>query len=252
MIGLSDSDESQDDESSSDEDSEPKAKKPRLSPDNESLIIVEGSNSISSSQERLTSQQAPVVPDKEVSAKDAPSTVRVMFKTLSQEQVLKETRQVKEKHNKDHDGVSKTGRLRDQTHTESQTVIEPGTVNDQTHTELQTVKETLQNVTQKEDNVDVSSKPVAPLRTENSNRTPDDHVISSSSPASPFIDLSLYTGSSELEGIGLVPLRDALMALGLKCGGTLEQRAQRLWLTKGLRKDQFESSWLAPPTKKKN
>lgn len=37
-------------------------------------------------------------------------------------------------------------------------------------------------------------------------------------------------------------LKSALTALGLKCGGTLEDRAQRLFSTKGLRVDQIEPS----------
>ena len=38
----------------------------------------------------------------------------------------------------------------------------------------------------------------------------------------------------ELESLGLDPLKHSLMALGLKCGGTLNERANRLWSIRGL------------------
>lgn len=47
------------------------------------------------------------------------------------------------------------------------------------------------------------------------------------------LDLSHVNSWEELSSLGLDRLKSALMALGLKCGGTLEERAQRLWSTKG-------------------
>ena len=47
------------------------------------------------------------------------------------------------------------------------------------------------------------------------------------------LDLSAFSSSEELMSLGLDRLKSALQALGLKCGGTLEQRAQRLFSTKG-------------------
>ncbi|CAL8072680.1 unnamed protein product [Orchesella dallaii] len=47
------------------------------------------------------------------------------------------------------------------------------------------------------------------------------------------LDLSAFSDWMELSSLGLDRLKSALMALGLKCGGTLEERAQRLFSTKG-------------------
>lgn len=47
------------------------------------------------------------------------------------------------------------------------------------------------------------------------------------------LDLSAYSTWEELVSLGLDRIKSALMALGLKCGGTLEERAQRLFSTKG-------------------
>lgn len=47
------------------------------------------------------------------------------------------------------------------------------------------------------------------------------------------LDLSAFSSSEELASLGLDRLKSALMALGLKCGGTLEERANRLFGTKG-------------------
>merc|ERR1711997_1039922 len=47
------------------------------------------------------------------------------------------------------------------------------------------------------------------------------------------LDLSAFSSPEELASLGLDRLKSALMALGLKCGGTLEERALRLFSTKG-------------------
>ncbi|CAH0389639.1 unnamed protein product [Bemisia tabaci] len=47
------------------------------------------------------------------------------------------------------------------------------------------------------------------------------------------LDLSAFSSWEELASLGLDRLKSALAALGLKCGGTLEERAQRLFSTKG-------------------
>lgn len=49
------------------------------------------------------------------------------------------------------------------------------------------------------------------------------------------LDLSAFSSPEELASLGLDRLKSALMALGIKCGGTLEERAQRLFSTKGQR-----------------
>ncbi|XP_013386283.1 splicing factor 3A subunit 3 [Lingula anatina] len=53
--------------------------------------------------------------------------------------------------------------------------------------------------------------------------------------AGAHLDLSAFSSAEELASLGLDRLKSALMALGLKCGGTLEERAHRLFSTKGQR-----------------
>lgn len=48
------------------------------------------------------------------------------------------------------------------------------------------------------------------------------------------LDLAPYSTAKDLEALGLERLKEELTALGLKCGGTLPDRAARLFLTKGL------------------
>lgn len=48
------------------------------------------------------------------------------------------------------------------------------------------------------------------------------------------LDLSAFSSWEELASLGLDRLKSALMALGMKCGGTLEERAQRLFSTKSM------------------
>lgn len=45
--------------------------------------------------------------------------------------------------------------------------------------------------------------------------------------------LGMFNAPQELEALGLVRLKEGLEALGLKCGGTLQDRAQRLWSVRG-------------------
>lgn len=40
--------------------------------------------------------------------------------------------------------------------------------------------------------------------------------------------------AEELESLGLDVLKDELNKLGMKCGGTLKERAERLWQTRGI------------------
>lgn len=48
------------------------------------------------------------------------------------------------------------------------------------------------------------------------------------------LDLSAFANVAELATLGLDRLKSALMALGIRCGGTLEERADRLFSTKGM------------------
>lgn len=45
--------------------------------------------------------------------------------------------------------------------------------------------------------------------------------------------LGMFNSPEELEALGLDRLKEGLEALGLKCGGTLQDRAQRLWSVRG-------------------
>lgn len=59
------------------------------------------------------------------------------------------------------------------------------------------------------------------------------------------LDLGSYTSVEELQSLGLDRLKAGLMAAGLKCGGTLEERAARLFSIKGLSMDQYPAKLLA-------
>ncbi|XP_046559856.1 replication stress response regulator SDE2-like [Haliotis rubra] len=61
------------------------------------------------------------------------------------------------------------------------------------------------------------------------------------------IDLSEFLSASELEGMGMDRLKFALTQRGLKCGGTVQQRAERLFSVKGLTPDQIDTSLFPKP-----
>uniref|UniRef100_A0A3P8VPC0 Splicing factor 3a, subunit 3 n=1 Tax=Cynoglossus semilaevis TaxID=244447 RepID=A0A3P8VPC0_CYNSE len=63
--------------------------------------------------------------------------------------------------------------------------------------------------------------------------------------AGAHLDLSAFSSWEELASLGLDRLKSALMALGLKCGGTLEERAQRLFSTKGKSLESLDPSVFA-------
>ncbi|XP_078593256.1 splicing regulator SDE2-like [Branchiostoma floridae x Branchiostoma japonicum] len=65
------------------------------------------------------------------------------------------------------------------------------------------------------------------------------------------VDLSDYSSAGELESLGLDRLKAGLLALGLKCGGTLQERAARLFSVKGLERHQYDPALLAKPSKGK-
>ncbi|KAL4640800.1 hypothetical protein GN956_G11644 [Arapaima gigas] len=68
---------------------------------------------------------------------------------------------------------------------------------------------------------------------------------------SPLLDLEAFGSSVELEALGLEQLKAELMRLGMKCGGTLQERAARLFAVRGVPKDKIDPSLLAKPTKGK-
>jgi len=56
------------------------------------------------------------------------------------------------------------------------------------------------------------------------------------------LDLSNFSSSEELMSLGLDRLKSGLQALNLKCGGTLEERAKRLFKVKGATAETIESN----------
>nr|XP_020516162.1 replication stress response regulator SDE2 [Labrus bergylta] len=65
------------------------------------------------------------------------------------------------------------------------------------------------------------------------------------------LNLSSLSSVSELEALGLDILKGELMSRGLKCGGTLTERAARLFSVRGLTPDQIDPALLAKPSKAK-
>ncbi|XP_041351462.1 replication stress response regulator SDE2-like [Gigantopelta aegis] len=80
-----------------------------------------------------------------------------------------------------------------------------------------------------------------------------DENMKKDSPAVKFeqVDLSMFDSFSELEALGLDHLKAELLNRGLKCGGTLQQRAERLFSVKGLQPDQIDPSLFSKPQKGK-
>lgn len=62
------------------------------------------------------------------------------------------------------------------------------------------------------------------------------------------ISLEDYASAGELESVGLEQLKEELISRGLKYGGTLQQRAQRLFATKGVPLSQLDPSLFAKST----
>ncbi|XP_055995006.1 splicing regulator SDE2 [Sorex fumeus] len=65
------------------------------------------------------------------------------------------------------------------------------------------------------------------------------------------IDLLAFSSAVEMESLGLEKLKCALLARGLKCGGTLQERAVRLFSVRGLARDQIDPALFAKPVKGK-
>jgi hypothetical protein len=65
----------------------------------------------------------------------------------------------------------------------------------------------------------------------------------------PF-DLTTFTSAKELESIGIERLKHELMAAGLKCGGTLTERAIRLFAIRGLDPNDYPIKLRAKGSKK--
>uniref|UniRef100_A0A3P8X4F8 Replication stress response regulator SDE2 n=1 Tax=Cynoglossus semilaevis TaxID=244447 RepID=A0A3P8X4F8_CYNSE len=65
------------------------------------------------------------------------------------------------------------------------------------------------------------------------------------------VDLDSVSSVQQLEALGLDILKKELMSRGLKCGGTLSERAARLHSIRGLRPDQIDPSLFAKSGKSK-
>lgn len=55
-----------------------------------------------------------------------------------------------------------------------------------------------------------------------------------------FKMIGRFHDADELRALGMDRLKEALEALGLKCGGTLEQRADRLFSVKGKKSEEID------------
>ncbi|XP_017260737.2 replication stress response regulator SDE2 isoform X1 [Kryptolebias marmoratus] len=65
------------------------------------------------------------------------------------------------------------------------------------------------------------------------------------------LDLSSLTSVQQLESLGLDVLKEELISRGLKCGGTLSERAARLFSVRGLSSAQIDPVLLAKPVQTK-
>ena len=61
------------------------------------------------------------------------------------------------------------------------------------------------------------------------------------------IDVAKFGSAAELEALGLERLKRALQAQGLKCGGSLADRAARLFLLKDTPREKLDKKHLAKP-----
>lgn len=65
------------------------------------------------------------------------------------------------------------------------------------------------------------------------------------------LDVTKYSSEEELLSVGGDALKAALQKLGLKCGGTPQERAHRLFSTKGKSLDELDPSLFAKKGKQK-
>jgi hypothetical protein len=52
-------------------------------------------------------------------------------------------------------------------------------------------------------------------------------------------DLNKCSSVDEVKALGSERLKDIMLSMGVKCGGTLEERANRLFSLKGLQRHEF-------------
>ncbi|GAA6098018.1 replication stress response regulator SDE2 [Tachysurus ichikawai] len=110
---------------------------------------------------------------------------------------------------------------------------EPGKME---HSENEENKQTISVQQETEKDVIVETKETQPVQ-------PED--------AETALDLMSVSMVEELEALGLEQLKAELMKRGMKCGGTLQERAARLYSVRGLSADQIDAALLAKPSKGK-
>ena len=89
------------------------------------------------------------------------------------------------------------------------------------------------------------------VNSRNSNDAKEIKSNSGTSAAPQQLRLGMFSEPKELEALGMDRLKEALEALGLKCGGTLKDRAQRLWSIRGKKPEDIPSSLKAKGSKRK-
>ena len=92
-----------------------------------------------------------------------------------------------------------------------------------------------------------------PIKVSEAEAVSDNLTSANAVPCETFspIDLDDFSDSKQLELLGLNHLKEELQRRGLKCGGTLSDRALRLFSIKGLSQDEISPMLLVKPLKKK-
>uniref|UniRef100_A0A0N5ARW1 SAP domain-containing protein n=1 Tax=Syphacia muris TaxID=451379 RepID=A0A0N5ARW1_9BILA len=67
----------------------------------------------------------------------------------------------------------------------------------------------------------------------------------------PPVDLALFESVDSLMHLGLEHLKKELEVRGLKCGGTLKERAERLFSVRGLKPGEYPKALKSVPQKKR-
>jgi hypothetical protein len=83
---------------------------------------------------------------------------------------------------------------------------------------------------------------------ESSKENKSESIDNDSKPAAIVVeplDLKQFESAKQLEELGLDRLKGALMAIGVKCGGSLQERAARLWSLNGLKASNYPQKLLA-------
>ncbi|XP_030158106.1 replication stress response regulator SDE2 isoform X2 [Lynx canadensis] len=80
---------------------------------------------------------------------------------------------------------------------------------------------------------------------------PEDGRSGNSDTGLATLDLLAFTSAAEMEALGLDRLKSELTARGLKCGGTLRERAARLFSVRGLAREQMDPALFARPPRGK-